>query len=79
MTNQEITISPAEFDDFSAVGGIMASVYSQLEGFPSRKDQPGYYEQFDKLEKLCSSDSTQLIVAKNQANLVLGGLYSSRI
>ena len=39
---QDFTIREAKSEEFKAVGKLMVKVYSQLEGFPKKNDQPEY-------------------------------------
>jgi len=63
MESSQIQIRVAQPSELPDVGNLMITVYSQLEGFPSRQEQPSYYEQFNNLPSLTKAGDTQVIVA----------------
>jgi len=69
-----LDICIAQPDELADVGNLMAEVYSQLDGFPSKAEQPQYYEQFTKLAALTESEHIQVIVAKTEVDGIIGGL-----
>jgi len=74
MNSDKVTIAFATKSELSGIGELMADVYSELEGFPSRHEQPKYYRQFTQLEKLTKTEGTDVIVAKASDNNLLGAV-----
>lgn len=59
---------------YPEIGASMAAVYSSLEGFPSRTDQPSYYSLFDNLASLVDNPATDLITARAHSGELLGSV-----
>jgi len=74
VDTEALVVSIARQDDLLEIGSIMAEEYSKLEGFPSREDQPSYYDQFYKLNELTESNTADVLVAKDQHRAILGGV-----
>jgi GNAT superfamily N-acetyltransferase len=64
----------AKPSEYTEIGASMADVYSSLEGFPSRADQPNYYSLFDNLTTLVDNPATDLISARNHSGKLLGSV-----
>lgn len=64
----------AEPTEYTEIGASMADVYSALEGFPSRADQPNYYSLFDNLATLVDNPATDLITARTHSGELLGSV-----
>lgn len=64
----------AESSEYAEIGALMADVYSSLEGFPSRADQPTYYSLFDNLATLVDNSATDLITARDDSDKLLGSV-----
>ena len=60
--------------EYTEIGASMADVYSSLEGFPSRADQPNYYSLFDNLTTLVENPATDLITARDHSGKLLGSV-----
>ena len=61
-------------NEYTEIGASMADVYSSLEGFPSREDQPNYYSLFDNLATLVGNPATDLITARTHSGELLGSV-----
>ncbi len=64
----------ATSNEYAEIGQLMSSVYSSLEGFPSRDEQPDYYALFDNLGLLAGNNYTDLITARTQSGELLGSV-----
>jgi len=60
-----------EFDSF---GQSLAGAYSQLEGFPSREQDPDYYHTLTNISDFIASRDIQVLVAVSSAKTLLGGV-----
>jgi GNAT superfamily N-acetyltransferase len=74
MGNTALVISTAQPQELAEVGALMARAYSQLDGFPSREEQPAYYEQFDQLGKLTATHGTTVLIARTQGGDLIGSV-----
>ncbi|MCK6693111.1 MAG: GNAT family N-acetyltransferase [Thermoanaerobaculia bacterium] len=63
MISRDFSIRNANADEFEAIGQLMVSVYSQLEGFPGPSEQPEYYRMLANIGELTQKPATQLLVA----------------
>ena len=63
MQNQDYIIREATINEFPMIGELMVNVYSQLEGFPSKKEQPYYYEMLANIGGLTENSKTKLLIA----------------
>lgn len=70
--NENFIVRNAHSSEFEAIGELMVKVYSQLDGFPSAKDQPRYYEMLVNIGALTKQPATELLVAISQ-NGKIGG------
>lgn len=68
------TVRDAEPHEFSAAGELMVSVYSQLEGFPTKQEQPNYYTMLLNVGKLTEQPKTRLLVAASPKGSVVGAV-----
>lgn len=62
-TNSNHIVQEAEPDQFSIIGKLMVEVYSNLEGFPSKIEQPEYYQLLANIGSLTENTKTRLLVA----------------
>jgi len=51
MNSQEYIVRDATLNEFPEIGELMVNVYSQLEGFPTKKEQPNYYKMLANIAK----------------------------
>ena len=74
----DIFIRNALPEEFSAIGKIMVEAYSSLHDFPKADELPQYYDNLANIGTLTEHPQTELLIAVNQNNEVLGGvLYIS--
>ncbi len=59
--------------EYEALGALMVSVYSTLEGFPTPKQQPAYYDMLQNIGRLSEQADTRVLVAV-EGNTLLGGV-----
>jgi len=60
--------------EFRQIGALMVAVYSQLEGFPSPEEQPGYYKLLANIGSLTSNPKTRLLIAITDDGYIGGGV-----
>ncbi|MGV6844773.1 MAG: GNAT family N-acetyltransferase [Lutibacter sp.] len=72
MNTSSLIIRNAKPEEFAAVGNLMVNVYKNLEGFPSPKEQPEYYKMLQNVGTLTKNHLTELFVAVNIENKILG-------
>jgi GNAT superfamily N-acetyltransferase len=63
--------------ELAALGRLMVSVYSSLEGFPGAAEQPRYYELLADIGRLSGQPDTRLLVAAADGDLLGGVVYFS--
>jgi GNAT superfamily N-acetyltransferase len=69
-----VTIRNATPNEFEALGKLLVSVYSQLEGFPNESEQPEYYQMLYNIGDWTRRPHTELLVAVSDDGKLLGGL-----
>ena len=74
MSSQPVIIRNARVDEFEALGQLLVSVYSHLEGFPKQIEQPEYYQLLYNIGDWTNKPHTELIVAVSDEGKLLGGL-----
>ena len=67
-------VREANSNEFSELGSLMVEVYSQLEGFPSPKEIPDYYDNLQNVGELTKNPKTKLFVAVSEQGIIDGGL-----
>jgi len=67
-------IREAYSNEFSKLGELMVSVYSQLEGFPNQEEIPDYYDNLRNVGDFTKKPKTKLIVAVSNKGTIDGGL-----
>jgi len=60
---EEYEIRTARFDEFEEIGKLLIRVYSQLEGFPNKEEQPDYYKMLANIGEQTKKPNTELIAA----------------
>jgi len=60
--------------EFESLGALMVKVYSQLEDFPSEKEQPSYYQRLRDVGAFTSCPKAKLFVAVSEKGIVDGGV-----
>ena len=61
-------------DECEALGQLMVTVYSQLEGFPTPEAQPDYYRMLANIGQLAERPQTRILIAKSSDERLLGGV-----
>lgn len=74
MNNQEYIIREATSIEFSMLGKLMVRVYSQLDGFPSPKEQPNYYNMLANIGDFTKKPKVKLLIAISQNGNIGGGV-----
>ena len=69
-----IKIRNARAEEFHEIGRLLVRVYSQLEGFPSKLEQPDYYDLLLNIGEITKKSHTQLLVALNEQYQILGAV-----
>ena len=72
----EILIKNADKKDFSEIGKLLVSVYSQLDGFPKESEQPEYYKMLENVGDLTYKPETEIIVAENENGQIIGAVVN---
>lgn len=60
--------------EFAALGRLMVDAYSGLAGFPTRDEQPGYYEMLAKVGAFSIRKGTRVLVAIAAGEDLAGGV-----
>jgi ribosomal protein S18 acetylase RimI-like enzyme len=74
MEQNSIHIRPAKESEFLSTGKLLVKVYSNLEGFPSSKDQPEYYQMLLNIGEATKKPNTELLVAVTEMDEILGAV-----
>ncbi|HXB42042.1 MAG TPA: GNAT family N-acetyltransferase [Bacteroidia bacterium] len=74
MDKPKYTVRNARPEEFSEIGKLMVQVYSQLEGFPKKTEQPDYYKMLANIGDLTQKPETELLVAVSSDNKIAGGV-----
>ena len=69
-----IVVRNADPSEFKETGKLMVRAYSQLEGFPTPAEQPGYYAMLANIGELTTRPGTELLVAVSPDNRIAGGV-----
>ncbi len=64
----------AEKNEFESLGKLMVQVYARLEGFPSKEEQPDYYERLRNVGSFAAFPKAKLFVAVSEKGKVDGGV-----
>lgn len=72
--NAAFTIRNAKPAEFEATGELMIQVYSQLEGFPKKTDQPDYYTMLANVGDFTHKAGAELLVAVSSRGKVVGAV-----
>jgi len=70
-----VVITNALPNEYPEIGQLMVAVYSNLEGFPSRKEQPAYYEMLANIGEFAARESVELIIARDGEKLLGAVVY----
>jgi GNAT superfamily N-acetyltransferase len=74
MDYSSFQVRNAKPEEFIEAGKLMVKAYSQLEGFPSKSEQPAYYDMLEKVGEFTKKENTELLVAISPENKVVGAV-----
>lgn len=74
MSNNGFKVRNAKESEFREIGELMVTVYSQLEGFPKKSDQPDYYKKLANIGDLTKNPETELVVAVSSTGKIEGAV-----
>ena len=74
MNSQEYIVRDATLSEFPEIGELMVNVYSQLEGFPTKNEQPNYYKMLANIGSLTENPQTNLLIAISSSGKIGGGV-----
>jgi GNAT superfamily N-acetyltransferase len=69
-----VIIRSAHPSQYKAIGRLMVTVYSQLDGFPKEEEQPSYYEMLANVGELTTRPGVDLLVAVDDSEEVIGAV-----
>lgn len=70
----DYTIRNALPSEFTGIGKLLVSVYSNLEGFPKANEQPEYYESLANIGEFTHNPGVELLVALSNTNQIWGAI-----
>lgn len=70
----EYSVRQANPDEFKEIGRLMADVYSRLEGFPRKTEQPEYYTMLENIGEITKKPHTQLLVVVSPEGRIDGAV-----
>lgn len=74
MHQEKYSVRNAEPGEFPEVGKLMVQVYSQLEGFPKKTEQPAYYNMLANIGEFVNKPETELLVAVSADGKIAGAV-----
>ena len=74
MNSQEYIVRDATPNEFTEIGELMVNVYSQLEGFPTKNEQPNYYKMLANIGSLTEKPKVKLLIAISSSGKISGGV-----
>ncbi len=74
MNSEEYIVRDTTRNEFSEIGELMVDVYSQLEGFPTKDEQPKYYKMLANIGSLTRNPKTKLLIAIFSNGKIGGGV-----
>jgi GNAT superfamily N-acetyltransferase len=69
-----LVIRKARKHEFKALGRLLIDVYSRLQGFPGRDEQPGYYKMLANIGNFAAKKDAQVLVAVPTEGGLAGGV-----
>jgi len=61
-------------EEYERLGKLMIEIYSNLDGFPTQNEQPGYYEMLANIGSFSEQKDTQVLVAISPEDGLVGGV-----
>ena len=74
MSNTDYEIRNARPEEFKIIGQLMVRVYSQLEGFPKKSEQPIYYKMLENVGDFTNKPNTELLIAVSRERKIDGAV-----
>jgi len=68
------TIRKAKTSEFERIGELLIEVYSTLDGFPKKEEQPQYYEMLKNVGQLTQNKAIEIFVAVSKLGHIGGGI-----
>jgi len=78
VNKSKILVRNAISKEFQEIGSLLVNVYSKLDGFPTPIDQPKYYESLKNIGEFTKTPGTELLVAVNVENQLMGAVLYFR-
>lgn len=72
--DKRYVIRSAKPEEFDEIGKLMVRVYSQLAGFPTPSEQPGYYKMLADIGSFTHKPETELLTAVSSEGKIMGGV-----
>ena len=69
-----LTIRDVAPSESATLGALMVRVYSALEGFPTPREQPGYYELLANIARFTERPGVRVLVALTERGELAGGV-----
>jgi len=69
-----LSIREIRKEEFERLGQLMVDVYSRLDGFPGRDEQPRYYEMLANVGRFAEKKDVKVLVALSADNELAGGV-----
>lgn len=73
MSNS-LEIREVQRNESKLLGQLMTDVYSNLDDFPTQKEQPAYYEMLANIANFNEEKDTKVLVAKSAEGALVGGV-----
>lgn len=72
--NTTISIREIRPEELATLGRLLVDVYSRLDGFPTREEQPQYYAMLANIGQFTQNPGTKVLVALSDSGKVVGGV-----
>lgn len=70
----KIKVRDASTDEFDALGQLMVRAYSSLDGFPTKNEQPSYYDLLANVGRFAGRPHIRVLVAESPMRVLVGGV-----
>jgi len=74
MSALKYTVREVKPEEFTVVGNLMVEVYSQIDGFPKKKEQPNYYNTLNNIGEFTLKPKVKVFVAVSGNNSIDGAV-----
>ena len=74
MKKQNYNIRNAQAEEFTEIGQLLVTVYSQLNGFPKPHEQPKYYDMLTNIGIQSEKPGTALLIAVSNIGQICGAV-----